>query len=106
MNEIKNIIIGILISMLLCMGCIIFEQQNQINIMQSEIQANREFISTELHMIDSIYDNNYQLLKPDYCIDINMIHNMLVDIGYNIISTDIMNKIFFSHCLFLMLVIN
>ena len=61
MNEIKNIIIGILISMLLCMGCIIFEQQNQINIMQSEIQANREFISTELHMIDSIYDNNYQL---------------------------------------------
>ena len=61
MNEIKNIIIGILISMLLCMGCIIFEQQNQINIMQSEIQANREFISTELHMIDSIYDNNYKL---------------------------------------------
>lgn len=61
MNEIKNIIIGILISMLLCIGCIIFEQQNQINIMQSEIQANREFISTELHMIDSIYDNNYQL---------------------------------------------
>ena len=47
--------------MLLCMGCIIFEQQNQINIMQSEIQSNREFISTELHMIDSIYDNNYQL---------------------------------------------
>ena len=61
MNEIKNIIIGILISILLCMGCIIFEQQNQINIMQSEIQSNREFISTELHMIDSIYDNNYQL---------------------------------------------
>lgn len=61
MNEIKNIIIGILISMLLCMGCIIFEQQNQINIMQSEIQTNREFINTELHMIDSIYDNNYQL---------------------------------------------
>lgn len=61
MNEIKNIIIVILISMLLCMGCIIFEQQNQINIMQSEIQSNREFISTELHMIDSIYDNNYQL---------------------------------------------
>ena len=61
MNEIKNIIIGILISILLCMGCVIFEQQNQINIMQSEIQSNREFISTELHMIDSIYDNNYQL---------------------------------------------
>ena len=61
MNEIKNIIIVILISMLLCMGCIIFEQQNQINIMQSEIQSNREFISTELHMIDSIYDNNYKL---------------------------------------------
>jgi len=61
MIDIRNIIIGILISILLCMGCIIFEQQNQINIMQSEIQANREFISTELHMIDSIYDNNYQL---------------------------------------------
>ena len=61
MMDIKNIIIGILISILICMGCIIFEQQNQINIMQSEIQANREFISTELHMIDSIYDNNYQL---------------------------------------------
>ena len=61
MNEIKNTIIGILISILLCMGCIIFEQQNQINIMQSEIQTNREFINTELHMIDSIYDNNYQL---------------------------------------------
>jgi len=61
MDNIKNIIIGILISILICMSCIIFEQRNQINIMQSEIQANREFISTELHMIDSIYDNNYQL---------------------------------------------
>ena len=61
MIDIKNIIIGILISILICMGCIIFEQQNQINIMQSEIQSNREFINTELHMIDSIYDNNYKL---------------------------------------------
>ena len=60
-SNLKNIIIGILISILICMGCIIFEQQNQINIMQSEIQANREFINTELHMIDSIYDNNYKL---------------------------------------------
>ena len=60
-NNLKNIIIGVLISILICMGCIIFEQQNQINMMQSEIQANRKFISTELHMIDSIYDNNYQL---------------------------------------------
>ena len=57
----KDIIIGILISLLLCMGCIIFEQHNQINMMQSEIQTNREFINTELHMIDSIYDNNYKL---------------------------------------------
>ena len=61
MNHTKDIILGILISILICMGCIIFEQQNQINIMQSEIQANREFINTELHMIDSIYDNNYKL---------------------------------------------
>ena len=29
--------------------------------MQSEIQSNREIICTELHMIDSIYDNNYKL---------------------------------------------
>ncbi len=57
----KDIIIGILVSVLLCMGCIIFEQYNQINMMQSEIQTNREFINTELHMIDSIYDNNYKL---------------------------------------------
>ena len=61
MIDIRNIIIGILISILICMGCIIFEQNNQINMMQSEIQTNREFINTELHMIDSIYDNNYKL---------------------------------------------
>lgn len=61
MIDIRNIIIGILISILICMGCIIFEQHNQINMMQSEIQFNREFINTELHMIDSIYDNNYKL---------------------------------------------
>ena len=61
MNLTKDIIIGILISILICMGCIIFEQQEQINMMQSEIQSNREFINTELHMIDSIYDNNYKL---------------------------------------------
>ena len=60
-SNLKNIIIGILISILICMGCIIFEQREQINIMQSEIQSNREFINTELHMIDSIYDNNYKL---------------------------------------------
>lgn len=61
MNHTKDIIIGILISILICMGCIIFEQREQINMMQSEIQSNREFINTELHMIDSIYDNNYKL---------------------------------------------
>ena len=60
-SNLKNIIIGVLISILICMGCIIFEQREQINMMQSEIQSNREFINTELHMIDSIYDNNYQL---------------------------------------------
>jgi len=57
----KDIIIGILVFILLCMGCIMFEQHNQINMMQSEIQYNREIINTELHMIDSIYDNNYRL---------------------------------------------
>lgn len=61
MIDIRNIIIGILISILICMGYIIFEQHNQINMMQSEIQTNREFINTELHIIDSIYDNNYKL---------------------------------------------
>jgi len=61
MNHTKDIIIGVLISILICMGCIIFEQREQINMMQSEIQSNREFINTELHMIDSIYDNNYKL---------------------------------------------
>jgi len=61
MNHTKDIIIGILISILICMGCVIFEQREQINMMQSEIQSNREFINTELHMIDSIYDNNYRL---------------------------------------------
>lgn len=61
MNHTKDIIIGVLISILICMGCIIFEQREQINMMQSEIQSNREFINTELHMIDSIYDNNYRL---------------------------------------------
>lgn len=60
-SNLKNIIIGVLISILICMGCIIFEQQEQINMMQSEIQSNKEFINTELHMIDSIYDNNYKL---------------------------------------------
>ena len=61
MNHTKDIIIGILISILIYMGCVIFEQREQINMMQSEIQSNREFINTELHMIDSIYDNNYKL---------------------------------------------
>ena len=60
-SNLKNIIMGVLISILICMGCIIFEQREQINMMQFEIQTNREFINTELHMIDSIYDNNYKL---------------------------------------------
>ena len=60
-SNLKNIIIGVLISILIYMSCIIFEQQEQINMMQSEIQSNREFINMELHMIDSIYDNNYKL---------------------------------------------
>lgn len=28
---------------------------------KDEIHTNREFISTELHLIDSMYDNNYRL---------------------------------------------
>ena len=61
MNNIKDIIIGILISLLISMCYIIFEQHNQINMMQLEIQKDKEIINTELHIIDSIYDNNYRL---------------------------------------------
>ena len=44
-------------------GCmfIIAGQYEQINTLKNEIHTNREFISTELHLIDSMYDNNYRL---------------------------------------------
>ena len=44
-------------------GCllIIGGQHEKIRTLESEVKSNREFISTELHLIDSIYDNNYRL---------------------------------------------
>lgn len=61
MNNIKNITISILLFLIVLMSCLIYNQNKQILIMKSEIQSNREIINTELHMIDSIYDNNYRL---------------------------------------------
>ena len=57
----KDIIITILIFLLFFCVFIIFNQHEHINILHSEVQYNREIINTELHMIDSIYDNNYRL---------------------------------------------
>jgi len=57
----KDIIITILIFLLFFCMFIIFNQHEHINILHSEVQYNRKIINTELHMIDSIYDNNYRL---------------------------------------------
>ena len=57
----KNIVIVMLISLLVLCVVTIFSQRRYINILQSEIESNREVINTELHLIDSIYDNNYRL---------------------------------------------
>ena len=57
----KDIIIIVLIFLLFFCIFIIFHQHEHINILHSEVQYNREIINTELHMIDSIYDNNYRL---------------------------------------------
>ncbi len=57
----KNIVIVMLISLLVLCIVTIFSQRRYINILQSEIESNREVINTELHLIDSIYDNNYRL---------------------------------------------
>ena len=57
----KDIMIITLIFLLFFCVFIIFNQHEHINILHSEIQSNREIINTELHMIDSIYDNNYRL---------------------------------------------
>ena len=47
--------------MLLVCLLIIGGQHEKIQTLESEVKSNREFISTELHLIDSIYDNNYRL---------------------------------------------
>lgn len=47
--------------MLLVCLLIIGGQYEKIQTLESEVKSNREFISTELHLIDSIYDNNYRL---------------------------------------------
>ena len=57
----KDMCIIILSVMLLVCLLIIGGQHEKIQTLESEVKSNREFISTELHLIDSIYDNNYQL---------------------------------------------
>lgn len=57
----KDIIIAVLCIMLFGCMFIIAGQHEQINTLKDEIHTNREFISTELHLIDSMYDNNYRL---------------------------------------------
>ena len=47
--------------MLLVCLLIIGGQHEKIQTLETEAKSNREFISTELHLIDSIYDNNYRL---------------------------------------------
>ena len=57
----KDMCIIILSVMLLVCLLIIGGQHEKIQTLESEVKSNREFISTELHLIDSIYDNNYRL---------------------------------------------
>ena len=57
----RDIVIVMLMFLLVLCVVIIFSQRRDINILQSEIESNREVINTELHLIDSIYDNNYRL---------------------------------------------
>ena len=57
----KDIVIMMLMFLLVLCIVTIFSQRRDINILQSEIEYNREIINTELHLIDSIYDNNYRL---------------------------------------------
>jgi predicted Holliday junction resolvase-like endonuclease len=57
----RDIIIVVLMFLLVLCVVTIFSQRRDINILQSEIESNREVINTELHLIDSIYDNNYRL---------------------------------------------
>jgi predicted Holliday junction resolvase-like endonuclease len=57
----RDIVIVMLMFLLVLCVVTIFSQRIDINILQSEIESNREVINTELHLIDSIYDNNYRL---------------------------------------------
>ena len=57
----RDIVIVTLMFLLVLCVVTIFSQRRDINILQSEIESNREVINTELHLIDSIYDNNYRL---------------------------------------------
>ena len=57
----RDIVIVMLMFLLVLCVITIFSQRRDINILQSEIESNREVINTELHLIDSIYDNNYRL---------------------------------------------
>ena len=57
----RDIFIVMLMFLLVLCVVTIFSQRRYINILQSEIESNREVINTELHLIDSIYDNNYRL---------------------------------------------
>lgn len=57
----RDIVIVMLMFLLVLCVVTIFSQRKDINILRSEIESNREVINTELHLIDSIYDNNYRL---------------------------------------------
>ena len=57
----RDIVIVMLMFLLVLCIVTIFSQRRDINILQSEIESNREVINTELHLIDSIYDSNYRL---------------------------------------------
>ena len=57
----RDIVIVTLMFLLVLCVVTIFSQRRDINILQSEIESNREVINTELHLIDSIYDSNYKL---------------------------------------------
>ena len=82
----KDIIICILIFIILCMGCIMFKQNYQINKMQSEIQISRKIINNNLQMMDNIntmYYNNYNYKVLDNIISIDtLILECLEDEGY------------------------
>ena len=57
----RDIVIVMLMFLLVLCVVTIFSQRRDINILQSEIESNREVINTQLHLIDRIYDNNYRL---------------------------------------------